>query len=310
MSKFTNARIVGSNMTRDRYPNVGLPRGDAKLSISQSDLKIISSNSHKWRFGPEQEDTDATRFGALLDCILLTPEQFAARYAVIPETYHDEKTGAEKPWTFAANICKAWREQHEGKDHVKTAEMGDAQRAVEVLKADPDIFALLTGAQCQVLITADFMAENGVIVPVAGLIDVVPAGGPCLADVKTAADGSAGGWARQVFSRGMHVQAAFYLDLWNAANPDDQRSEFRHIVVENETPFEVGRRLLDAEFITLGRDHYEHALEKYARCLKSGNWPTFDLAGEWTLTSAEPWMLMRQGKEKLRDQYAELTGEK
>ncbi len=307
-TKFQNARILGYGLTRASYPNHALPRGDARRSVSQSDLKTIASNPHRWIKGVDDEGTDAMQFGSLVDCMLLTPDAFAKQYAVTPETYRDEKTGIEKPWTFAAGICKAWRDsQPAGVEIIKAADLAGVNEAVANLKADAAIAALLSGAKAQAMVCADYTASNGLVLPVAGLIDIVPASGSkCLADLKTAKDASPDEWKRVVFYRGYHFQAAFYLDLWNAANPDDCRDTFRHIIAENAEPYEVGRRELDAEFIAIGRDQYQHALEAYATCLQTGEWPGADAPGEWTLTQAEPWMLLKSGKGMMRDQFAEL----
>ena len=309
-TKFTSARILGYGLTRSSYPNHALPRGDARRSVSQSDLKAIVSNPHKWLKGADDEGSDAMEFGSLVDCLLLTPDAFEATYRTTPETYVDQKTGVEKPWNFNANVCKEWRDTlPDGVNIVSPADVAEARKAVANLRADKAIAALLAGARHQCLIAAEYTADNGVTVPVAALIDIVPAkGNKRLADLKTARDASGGGWNRVVFKLGYHVQGAFYLDIWNSVpdNADDQRDGYIHIIVENETPYEVGRRELDAEFLTIGRDEYRHALNAYAECIAANEWPGYDKPGEFTLTCAEPWMLLRSGKGMMRDQFNEI----
>ena len=309
-TKFQNARVLGYGLTRASYPNHVLPRGDARRAVSQSDLKTIMSNPHKWLKGADDEGSDAMEFGSLVDCLLLTPEAYSKTYAMTPAMYIDQKTGVEKPWNFNANICKEWRDTlPAGVNIVSPSDVAEARKTVDNLYADNAIAGLLKGAKHQCLICAEYTAENGVTVPVAALIDIVPAKvSKRLADLKTARDASPDGWNRVVFKLGYHIQGAFYLDIFNAVpeHADDQRDGYRHIIVENEAPYEVGRRELDGEFIAIGRDQYQHALEAYATCLQSGVWPGADAPGEWTKTEAEPWMLLKSGKGMMRDQFAEL----
>lgn len=72
-----------------------------------------SSSLHAMRIGPparviwdrenSREDTDATRLGHAVHCLLLTPDLFASTYAHKPEGM-----------TFASKDGKAWRDAHAG----------------------------------------------------------------------------------------------------------------------------------------------------------------------------------------------------
>ena len=306
---FLDAKVIGACCPRSDYPGQDLKRGDPAKPVSQSDLKLIAHNPHKWLHGAQDDDsTVATRFGSLLDCMLLTPHQFQNRYALVPESYHDAKTGELKPWNFNANVCKVWREEQAGKECIKGDEFNGASQAVRNLQNDPDISAVLKESSNQVLLTGEYECDNGLVVPVCGLIDVVPTLS-ALADVKTGVDVSSGIWPRTVFQRGYHVQAAFYLDLFNAAKLGPKRETFLHICIESAEPFEVGRRVFDSEFIKIGRAKYKAALEIYSRCIKENSWPSYDEPGAWTPIEAEAWMVMKDGKALLKDQWEQLGGD-
>jgi exodeoxyribonuclease VIII len=133
-------------------------------------------------------------------------------------------------------------------------------------------------------------AETGIVVPVKILVDLAPRPetfmwGCCLGDLKTCQNAGKS-WARKVFELSYHVQAAFYLDVWEAAT-GEKRTEFFHVVQESFPPWEPARKILSAEFIELGRWRYQEALNRYAKCLSAGEWPGY---GQ-DIVQPEPWML-------------------
>ena len=309
---FSNAKIIGTGLSRTAYPDGKRERGDPLRSISQSDLQVIIRNPHKWRFTQDGDDeqTEAMKFGSLVDYLLFTPAKFAEDYAVKPETYTDAKTGEVKPWRANAGPCVTWLEEHEGANVISEKQLVKARKAIKALQADADVAAVLTGAQFQSIIVADYTARNGLVIPVCGLTDIIHPG-LAIADLKTFSDASADGWGRRVFRDMLHFQGAFYLDIYNAT-PDGIKAPlttFLHIAVEPVEPFEIGRRQVSEELLSIGRGQYKQALDLYAECIKSGQWKGYDEPGCWTMADAEPWMMMQTGKAAMRDQFAELCGQ-
>ena len=72
---------------------------------------------------------------------------------------------------------------------------------------------------------------------------------------------------------GYHGQAAFYLDLWNAAT-GEKRDRFAFLVQQSEAPFEIALVELGQLDIDAGRRWYQQAIAKYAICLQSDEWPS------------------------------------
>jgi hypothetical protein len=108
-------------------------------------------------------------------------------------------------------------------------------------------------------------------------LDFIPDCKPYLVDFKTAQSASERDFERNAFSHGYHIQAAFYLDVWNAlAGADDKRTGFRFVVVEKSAPYAVNVFDASPEFLARGRDDYKRALALFARCVAEDNWPAYE----------------------------------
>lgn len=301
MSIFQSAKIIAANYSSEKYHAENGERGTAQYIMSRSALMELRRCPHRWIKGFATEDTDATEWGSLLDTLLLTPSQFETRYAVRPDTYTSAKDGV-KPWNNNATVCKEWNEsvEAEGKKPLKKADLAEVQAALKSAKDDEIISSVLADCACQVYVVGDYYDEaTGLTIGCKGLLDIVPgkdsAWRKSIWDLKSARNAAPGPWPRVVFERSYHVQAALSLDLYNAACPDEDRTDFCHAIIENVKPWEPGKRLISEDFLTLGRAQYRAALERYAKCLKSGEWPGYeaesrDVINGMTISQPESWM--------------------
>lgn len=299
-----NGVVNGDNIELEEYRHQLVERGHPDFVMGRSDLMDFAACPHKWRCGYESDDTEATEWGTFFECLVMWGAATEDRFAICPETYPDTKTGEPKPWTFAAKFCKEWREAQGNKQIVKAETWTQAQNAVKFFYGNRNLAALVGCSKKQVMVEARYTdKETGLIIPIHGLIDFVPDKGNeefgCgLADLKTTRSAVPFTWGRDVFTRGYHVQAALYLDLWNAATREG-RTDFRHAVSESGPPWETACRVLSQDFVTLGRMQYIEALKRYAACLKTDTWPGYDTeaAGTcwqgWLVTEPEPWMVSR-----------------
>jgi hypothetical protein len=150
-----------------------------------------------------------------------------------------------------------------------------------MVKADADITALIAASQTQVMVIGEFV-HGSTVVPVRCLIDLAPSKdgqfSNALADFKTTKDASQTNWEWDTENHGYDMQAALELDLWNAAT-GEKREMFLHPIVENTSPYITGRRFLTSEKIEFGRQKYVKALQRYAECVATGNWPDYDEGG-------------------------------
>lgn len=293
------ARDCGDNISFEVYSrqHEGVKRGHPDYVMTGGALREFDRCPHRWINGYREDATTFTEWGSLVDCLAMSPDEFKKRFIVVPETYQNEK-GEEREWNFNANVCKAWRRANAGKQEVKTGLLGDAQWAATLLQKDEHIGPILKASRKQVMITGFYDdKETGLRIPLKCLIDLVPPS-DFLADLKTCTNAEKRAWARHVHQFGYHEQSARHLDLWNAAH-NDTRQEFRHYIQESFEPFEIGKRILDPGFISIGRDSYVRALKRYALCLKDNEWPGYDskthngdiVIDGHLVTSPEAWMV-------------------
>jgi hypothetical protein len=311
---FQNAEIIGKGIDYAEYAKQTTTRGEPGYVLSRGDLMEFAKCPRRWRLGyADDDDTKSTEWGQLLEIILLDKAHIFKRIAVTPLEYPAKpaKKGdpiEDKPWNWNATYCKDWREKQGDKLVVAQKHFTEAEDAVQRLMDDKCIASLISASDSQVMVTGEYHDDaTALVVPCRGLIDLHPSDpksnfDDALADLKTCASAEPRPWARAVFQRGYHVQAALYLDLFNCATGEDRR-EFLHVLQENVKPFETARRSLSAEFISIGRDFYRNALVRYCQCLKSGTWPGYDdesSAFPWQVVDVEPWMVMSQASEAWR----------
>jgi PDDEXK-like uncharacterized protein DUF3799 len=298
-SVFTNAKVVGDGICHAEYSKQSAKRGEIGYVMSRSDLCEFDRCPSRWIAGYEDDGSRATRWGQLMDCMVLAQTRFEKQYAVAPATYCESDTQIAKKWNRQAAVCKAWEAdaELEGKIVVKNAEHERAIEACGTLLQDTELESILLNSHREVMVTADYRdKETGIVVPVKCLIDIVPDAVGFLVDFKTCANAAPRPWAKAVFERDYHTQAALYLDLWNAAT-NVGRDEFRHILQENFEPWQVAKRIVSVEFVSLGRQKYQRILKRYAECLKSGAFPNYEdrernhlVIGGWGVTEPEPYM--------------------
>lgn len=303
LNPFTAAKVVGENIKPESYHDAVFERGDKRRVISRSDLMQFAKCPHRWLAGYGEDDTRSKDWGGLVDCLLLTPQFFEDQYAVKPLTYpaDGKKKGdpvEEKPWNGNAAWCKDWLANNATKTCISTKELAEAKKAVAIIEADKELALILKAGRKQVMVVAEFHdAATGVIVPVKCLIDCVPADDNALLDLKTTQSGDLKSWGKSVFGFGYHVQAAMYLDAWNAATGED-RKWMRHVVQENFAPYETAKRIITEDYIAIGRGQYTAALRHYCDCLAANYWPGYDADAElqisgWAIVEPESWMLLQ-----------------
>lgn len=302
-----SAKLVTDGADPRTYHKQTLKRGELGYTMSRSSLMEFAWNPRRWVKGFERKETDSTEWGSLVDCLVLTPDQFDSLYAVAPAVYPatPKKKGDPvemKDWNWNSNYCGEWAAQREmeGRTVVSQKDYNFANAAARALKTNGEFSELLMASKSQVLLTASYHdREHEVIIPLKMLIDLVPGRdhrdyGDKLADMKTSQSGNLRKWRRTVFDHNLHVQAAMYLDAYNLAT-GEERTTFLHPVQENYAPYEVTLRFLSAEYVNLGRAVYRAALKRYAKCVVTQQWPGYTGDGMewngWQITDPEPWML-------------------
>ena len=312
-SPLVNGRVIKTDCPVKEYlDSKGGENGEPRI-LGRSDLCAIALCPSKWHKGAVEEErpTPSIEFGSLLDCLLLQPLRFNEYYTLAPDTYTNSKKQVV-PWTWKSSTCREWREEQEAAGNLvctadKVLEAGNAVKALrEHPEIGPQTVRLIEMSHHQVFVIAEYHdADTGMIVPVKCLTDIVPSVddpefGKSLFDLKTARSARSSIWSKVVYEQNYHVQGAINLDCHNAIVSSD-RCDFRHLIVENEPPFEPGRECLQTEFITEGRKLYTDALSTYCKCVQSGKWPTYSpdpgqmvLGDGYRVTQMKPYMIGQQ----------------
>lgn len=300
----TNAQIVGADIAPERYDQETEQRGSAKFTVRSHTLNEILRNAQRWMRGYESPESKSKDFGRLLDCLLLTPLQWPTRFAVLPADAPKKPSktqiNAKKPSDKTLEDIKwwdAWTKANPG-EIVSQETNGSVHAAIKRLREDAMICDLIDNSQHAVMLTAVWDDHGtGLMVPLKALVDIAPRSdhpvfGNSLWDLKTTQNASPRSFSRDAQKYGYAVQAAFYVDMWNAAHPSpaDSRSDFGHVVVESFHPFEYRTPppLLSQRFLGVGRALYQKALAIYCKAICSGDWPGYDgHSKDWPLTDCD-----------------------
>lgn len=281
-----SATVIGDKVPYKVYSaqSPGVMRGHKDFAMSRGELMNFASNPRRWKDGyrEEESDTDATKWGSMIECLAGLNGDFSELYAVAPETYPDSKTGEPKPWNWNATFCKDWREEQGEREVIKSDLQLKAEAAHEALRSNSDVCGLFDCSRKQVMVVGLWRdGTTGIEIPLRCLLDLVPskddpAWGKSLGDFKTARDGNPDSWDRVVNSSGYDIQAALSLMLYTKATGED-RTDWVWPVQENVHPYHVVSPMPSAsiEFLKWGRLKIESWLAEYARCLSSGNWPSY-----------------------------------
>ena len=135
MKFFSNPLVIGENITQLEYQTQTAERGEVGYVMGRSDLMDFMENPHKWLKGTEEDSTESTEWGDLMDVLYLTPKHFDDLYVIRPEKYPAEgmecpkcksvtdakscrkcgidrvKVIIQKPWEAGATYCQEWFEK-------------------------------------------------------------------------------------------------------------------------------------------------------------------------------------------------------
>jgi exodeoxyribonuclease VIII len=232
----------------------------AQPGASYSRLKQLArSPAHlKAYMDAPNEITTARTIGTVVHQLVLEPDR-PHWWAVKPEGM-----------SFATKEGKAWRAQQQATVFLSEDDWTRCRRMADNILNHPEAAPLLVG-QSEVSV---FGTCEQFDLPVKCRIDKVEELA-LLVDIKTYDDAREHAFRQQVMSMKYYLQAAWYLDLWNAFSPD-KKTGFVNIVVEDKAPHNVMVWPMAKRAIEKGREEYNRLLPIYAQCLRSGEWPGYD----------------------------------
>ena len=229
-------------------------------------FELYQSSLYKWRYFERTfKTTDAMTWGSLVDCLITAPDDFAAQFAVSPFD------------SFRTKDAKEWKaEKNESGVAIVTEDLiTKAKQATQHLTETHEVAAeIINNSAKQVVMLNKIQTPfSDKPINLKALADFVPNNKPYLADLKTTNDFTPNGFAKTIAKYGYHVQASHYLDMWNAANPDDQRDRFLIIWQDSKAPYEVAISEIPQSDIFDGRDLFTHLLGKIIRAAEKDHFP-------------------------------------
>ena len=260
--------------------------------VSKSQLDLIARSPAHFQYEQRnpRKDTKAFKIGRLTHMAVLEPELYSETVAVMPDCDRRTKAGKE---AYAA-FC----DENEGKEIITEAEHIQLRGMQATVSLHPAANLLLSGEgptrelsvywdkpvpRTGLRLTEDEEPEGGETVFCRCRPDLlIPPGsvgnqqGGVIVDLKTTRDASPRAFMSSCRKFRYHVQAAWYLEGCNRGFAHEEMFEtFIFIAVEKEPPYGVAVYTLGHEDIREGHLLAEHDLAVYAKCQKSGTWPSY-----------------------------------
>jgi len=248
-----------------------------------------------------EETTEDQIIGTIVHSLLLTPNEPLPGIRVIPDKYpapaDSSLVKAKKvaagdlvDWSGNATYCKEWMRTcvAEGFVPVKDEGRQNILRTAEALSQDACFREWIQESDTEVSCYQERFPKypNSLL---RCRIDIVPSNN-YLADVKTIFDAS-DATLQSKWADHWAMQAAYYLDLWNALNPDDQRSGFRFFVVEKGTA-DIRYSDMTSEMYRYGHVRYMARLLPVLQAMETGVWPGWGKTP--FLAQLKPWMMAKE----------------
>lgn len=229
----------------------------AATGVNVSSLKPLAESAKKYRWAQDHpmKATPAMIFGSVVHAICLEEHRVASMVVTRPEQWKDWRTDA----------AKAWRDEQSALV-VTTDELAEMHAAAKAVKEHPKAAWILDNAKKEVSVFKRH-ARTGLLLK--ARLDLPfedLAGNTAVADIKKVQSIQRQLFAKDLTSRLLHMQGAFYADIIGA-------SSFYFIAVEEAEPNDVAIYKLGARSMQEGRDLYEALLDRLHHCRSSNHWP-------------------------------------
>lgn len=208
--------------------------------------------------GEHEKETPSLRLGSALHCRLLQPGLFASMYRPWPEGNRNTKV-----WKAAMAEAEA---AEPASVFISPVEYGKAFAMGQAVYAHPAVKMLRAHGGTERVLEADLCG-----VPCKGRADKLIKSPAVILDIKTTCSASVYDFEKFIARWHYDFQAAFYVDLAEAAC--GQKFDYIFIVIESSSPFDVRVFNLDTASIEVGRQEYRGLLQRYTKCKETGVWP-------------------------------------
>ena len=245
-------------------------RNDLPPGLSYSGAKDIlrSPFVYQWKRTQPYEPSDAMDLGTVLHSLVLDTGQSW-------ETIDGGRGVTERKAAARAR----------GLIPIRLEDLAKAARMAQAVTDHVEASALL--AKCRRRELAAIADTNPVTLR--AFLDALHDGGRFVVEVKSGRPGTIDDFARTAVNLGYDIQAATYHTVMEWLGQPVETVWF--VIVESEPPHQVAVRCLDAEFVDLGRAKLRRALDTYARCVTTGEWPGPEPVA---IVSAPRWALRQE----------------
>jgi len=243
----------------------------AKILVTECPLSAWAA--HPLLGGGLHAVSEAMERGTILDTLLAGGE---AAFADLPYA------------EFRTNEAKAARDGAiaEGQIPMRKGQLDEWREKANTIRGR---FAargvVLSEYETQVTLVWYETATDGTPVLCKGRLDYLR--GADIADLKTSEDLSDRALANTILKFGYHIQRAAYLSALGKLMPDMAGRHGFHFLFAEPTPAHATRCVsLDGMLCQLGRVEWQRAIDLWAQCLRTGQWPDYND----TEIVAPPWV--------------------
>jgi len=252
-------------------------------SISSSGLRTIFNESPahfyvEWDGNPERierKDSRAFILGRATHHLVLGEKFFSKLFCMQPTDYvgEDEKTGlpTAKPWNNNAKACRAWQEarRKEGRTVLTAKEVEQIKGMATKLALHPIIRAGALNGQIERSI---FWVDKKTGIWLKSRPDCIPEADETFVDLKKTRSVIWNDLVRTIGEYSYHQQGALILraarEVLGMVSPT-----FTLVFCEDGPPYAPRVVTLKENDLALGDAQNRAAIDIFARCLKSGQWP-------------------------------------
>lgn len=237
------------------------------------------------------EPSKPMRFGSGVHTLLLEPEEFEAKYVVMPSFNLDDdnRTADGKPskmstTTYAKGKSDEFRKLNSGKIVIDRVDYDRALCCIEAIHAKPQIAELLETENKEVTVIGEICG-----VECKGRIDILCPG--VIADLKNTDDLL---WFDKVFN---DFEYAFKLSMyWDLVRQNTCEREVKVIAQETKGDFDNILKPVPKDFLELSLSRVMNTLERYKQCKREDVWPGVD-GGELEVPFETPYWAKKKAIE-------------
>jgi len=241
-------------------------RAQALSNSGISKLLDCPAKFKAWQDGEREEQTEAMLIGSAFHCLTLEPEEFSRRYHV---KANPGSTRAGKEEKAAA--------ENNGKTILTRRQYDEIRPLARGLFGHSYIAALIKNPT-SVKEASIFWEEeiDAQVVPCKARLDLIfekPGFGDIVLDLKSMRSAAPGEFAREIYFRGYHRQAWWYMRALAMAGRNPRA--FLLAVADKSAPEVSALFQIEDRAIARGGRECRRALAAYAECAARGRWPGY-----------------------------------